>query len=315
MNGAGQKMCAQRAESGPPSVDRAIGALAARQHGVVSRTQLRDAGLSDAAVTRRAAAGRLHRLHAGVYTVGHTVLTQHARWLAAVLACGPDAALSHTSAAALWGLRPTATANIDVTVPRTGKRSRRPIRIHRPRTLQRDETTIKDRIPVTTPARTILDVAATLRQPDLERVLDRNEILELTDYPALAATARVHPGHPGARRLLQTLDRHEAGTTLTRSGLERLFLVLCNHHGLPRPKANTTVAGKEVDFLFEAQRLIVETDSWTYHRTRTAFENDRVRDAITTAAGYRTLRFTDHHLTADPAGVAATLEAVLAQKP
>jgi len=146
-------------------------------------------------------------------------------------------------------------------------------------------------------------------------VLDRNETLRLTDHPTLAATARAHPGHPGARKLLQTLDRHEAGTTRTRSGLERLFLALCDHHGLPRPMANAIVDGKEVDFLFEAQRLIVEADSWTYHRTRTAFENDRARDAITARAGYRTLRFTDDHLTTDPAGVVATLKAILAQNP
>ena len=150
------------------------------------------------------------------------------------------------------------------------------------------------------------------RRADLEHVLDRNEILELTDYPSLAALARGHPGHRGAHKLLTTMKTHDAGTNLTRSGLEVLFRQLCHDHGLPQPRVNTTVQGKEVDFLFEAARLIVETDSWRYHKTRRAFENDRARDARTTAAGYRTLRFTDRRLTNDPAAVAAAIAATLA---
>jgi len=311
MRDVGQNVPPVTAESGPRSVDRAIRALAARQHAVVTRAQLRSIGLADSSISQRAATGRLHRLHTGVYSVGHTLLTQHGRWMAAVLACGPDATLSHSSAAALWGLRRSATATIDVTVPRTGKRSRARIRIHRPRTLHPDETTTRRGIPVTTPARTILDVAATLRQPDLEHVLDRMEILELTDYPSLAALARAHAAHRGAHRLLGILDTHEAGTNLTRSGLEILFRHLCHDHGLPQPRVNTTVEGQEVDFLFEARRLIVETDSWRYHKTRRAFENDRARDAVTTAAGYRTLRFTDRQLTDNPNAVAATLTTIL----
>ncbi len=309
MAGAGRKVDAERPEFGPRSHERLISWLAGRQHGVVSRAQLREIGLSDRAISRRCAAGSLHRVHQGVYAVGHALLTARGRWMAAVLAGGPGAALSHNSAAALWELRPSSARLIDVTTRRTG-RARSGIRIHRPRTLHPDETTTKHGIPVTTPARTILDLAG-LKSIRLEHLLDRNEILELTDYPALAALARAHPRHRGARRLVQTLDRYEAGTTVTRSGLERLFLALCEHHGLPRPKANTTVQGKEVDFLFEHARLIVETDSWRYHKTRRAFENDRARDAIAARAGYRTLRVTDDHLTSDPTGVVATIIAIL----
>jgi very-short-patch-repair endonuclease len=112
--------------------------------------------------------------------------------------------------------------------------------------------------------------------------------------------------------LLATMQTHHAGTDLTRSGLERLFRQICSDHNLPSPKVNTTVEGKEVDFLFEPARLIVETDSWRYHKTRRAFENDRARDALTTAAGYRTLRVTDRRLTNDPAAVAAAIAATLA---
>lgn len=291
--------------------DRAIAALAARQHGVVSRPQLRALGFTDSAIDRRAAAGRLHRVHRGVYAVGHRVLSWHGRCLAAVLACGRGAALSHGSAAALWDLRRGAPVRIDVTVPTAGGRARRPIRVHRVATLRAGETTVKDAIPVTTPARTILDLAATLHVAHLENVVNRMEFLRVADYPALAALAHAHPGHRGARKLLQTIDLFDAETNLTRSDLEILFRQICKDHGLPEPAVNVTVEGKEVDFLFRAQRLIVEADSWRYHRSRRAFENDRARDVITTRAGYRTLRFTDRQLTNAPSDVAAAIGATL----
>jgi very-short-patch-repair endonuclease len=313
MSEVGQNMCVERAESGPVRVDRLIGALAARQHGVVTRAQLRDAGLSDAAITRRLPAGRLHRLHTGVYAVGHPVLGRRGRWMAAVLACGPGAALSHASAAALWELRASASAWIDVTVPRTGKRTRERIRIHRPRTLGPDEVTTRDGIPVTTPARTILDMAATLQESRLEHLLDQAEIRELTDYPALEALATAHPGHRGAGKLRAALRRHDAGTDVARSDLEILFKELCRARGLPAPRVNHRVEGKEVDFLFEAQKLVVETDSWRYHKTRHAFENDRARDAKLARAGYRTLRFTDTQIAHRAAAVAETIAVALVQ--
>ena len=257
-------------------------------------------------------AGRLHVVHRGVYAVGHTALGPDGRRMAAVLACGPGAALSHASAGALWGLRESWAVLTDITVPRAGGHKRAPLRIHRARDLRADEVTTRRAIPVTSPARTILDLAATLRQADLEYVLDRMEILELTDYPSLAALARAHTGHRGAHKLLATMRAHDAGANPTRSGLEVLFRQLCHDHGLPTPRVNTTIRGKEVDFLFAERRLIVETDSWRYHKTRRAFENDRARDALTTAAGYRTLRVTDRRLTNDPAAVAAAIAATLA---
>ena len=167
--------------------------------------------------------------------------------------------------------------------------------------------TTHEGIPVTTPARTILDLAAMLGRRPLERVLDRTELLELTDYPALRAIAHAHPGHRGARKLQSTLDTHHAGTTLTRSHLEERFLTLCREHGLPAPLVNSWPSGKEVDFRFPGHALIVEADSWTHHRSREAFENDRARDALRTRAGYRTLRFTYRQLADDPAAVAATV--------
>ena len=311
MSGAGRKVDDMRPEFGPLAAGERIAALAGRQYGVVSRVQLRDLGLSDRAISRRLADGRLLHMHHGVYAVGHSVLTVRGRWMSAVLAGGPGAVLSHASAAAFWELRRSSAVLIDVTTRRTG-RARRGLRIHRPRTLRPDETTIKDGIPVTTPARTILDLAATLQAAHLESVLDRNEILELTNYPALAALARARPGHHGAHKLLETLRRYDAGANLTRSGLEVLFRQVCHDHGLPQPRVNTTVEGKEVDFLFEHARLIVEADSWRYHKTRRAFDADRARDARHLERGHRTVRFTDRQVDSDPTAVARTLRTLLA---
>jgi very-short-patch-repair endonuclease len=251
-------------------------------------------------------------VHHGVYAVGHTVLGRNGRYMAAVLACGPRAALSHVAAADLWSMRRSDAVKVDVIVPTAGGRSRGGLRIHRHPSLRAAELTTHHGIPVTTPARTLLDLAATLQSARLERVLDQAEILELTDYPALDALARARPGHNGAKKLRRALATHLAGTTLTRSELEERFFGLCDEHGLPRPKVNERVAGKEVDFLFAAERLIVETDSWQFHRTRHAFENDRTRDALLLTHGYRTLRVTHRALTSDPASVAATIATVLA---
>jgi very-short-patch-repair endonuclease len=232
--------------------------------------------------------------------------------MAAVLAGGPDAVLSHAAAGALWELRPSDASRIDITVPHTtGARAQAGLRIHRSRRLA-DHVTTHERIPVTTPARTILDLAATLQRRPLERLLDRAENIRLTDVASLEALARAHAGHRGATTLLATLDTHTPGTTLTRSELEEVFLALCRAHDLPQPKVNHHVAGRERDFVFAAQRLVVETDSWAHHRSRHAFEDDRRRDAALLVAGYRTLRLTHTQLTTEPYTVAATIAAALA---
>jgi len=310
--GVGQFLPTISAETGPPPVDREIAALAARQHGVVSRGQLRDLGLADSAIGYRVSSGRLHRVHRGVFAVGHRRLPSLGAWSAAVLACGPGAVLSHAAAAALWDMRRSAASSVDVTIRRTGRLTRPGIRIHRPRTMPENETSAREGIPVTTPARTILDMAALLSPSRLEHLLDQAEIRELTDYPALDAIATAHPGHHGAARLQRAIETHCAGTNLTRSDLEILMKELCRTHGLPKPSINEQVAGKHVDFLFPAQRLIVETDSWRYHKTRQAFENDRARDVLTSRAGYRTLRFTDRQLERRPHEVVASIAVLLA---
>jgi hypothetical protein len=239
------------------------------------------------------ASGRLHRVHRGVYAVGHTIIDWRGRFLAAVLACGPGALLSHRSAAHLWGMRPTSTPRIDVTVPRTsGVRSSGRIAVHRPR--RAAETVVRDGIPVTTPGRTLADLATALPRRQLEKAAEMAEALQLH--------IAVDRDHPGAKRLAEVLDGHDLGTD-TRSGLEDEFLTLCDRYGIPRPRVNILVEGFLVDFCWPEERL-VETDG-RRHFTRAAFERDRARDALLTARDWRVMRFTRRQVCGDPVTVAA----------
>jgi very-short-patch-repair endonuclease len=293
-------------------VDRRIASLAAEQFGVVARRQLRAIGLTETGIARRVESGRLHRVRRGVYAVGYPVVGRHARWLAAVLACGPGALLSHSSAGALWGLRPSDATYVDVTVPGPSRRRGAGLRVHRASHLGAEEAGTHAGIPVTSAARTVLDLAASIHDDRaLQRVLDRAEVLRLTDVPRLVAVAEAHRGHHGAVRLRQALAEHTPGTTLTRSDLEERMLALCRKRGLPQPRVNHFVAGLEVDFLFAEQRLVVEADGWAFHRSRAAFERDRERDAALALAGHRVLRFTDRQVQREPATVAAAIRAAL----
>jgi predicted transcriptional regulator of viral defense system/very-short-patch-repair endonuclease len=297
------------------SADLAIADLARRQHGVITTRQLAELGLRQRAVSHRAAAGRLHRIHQGVYAVGHPLLSLRGRWMAATLTCGSGAVLSHAAAAALWELRATSATTIDVTVPTAGGRRRRAgLRVHRDPALAADEVTVRDGIPVTTPARTILDLAARLSERELERLLDQAEVERLADMFSFDAVLAKHAGHHRAAKLGRTLAHHAPGTTLTKSELEERFLAVCRAHGLPQPRVNATVAGLEADFVFDApHRLVVETDGWRYHGTRAAFERDRARDARLARARYRTLRFTDRQIAHDAEMVADTIAIALGQ--
>jgi very-short-patch-repair endonuclease len=275
---------------------------------VVTRGQLEALGLSRSAVGRRARAGRLHRVHRGVHAVGHPILTANGHRMAAVLACGPGAALSHASAAALWEIRPSSATKFDVSVRGPGGRGKRArVRVHRATTLREDEITKYQAIRVTTPARTLLDLASSLPRRALERALHPAEINELFDQTALQAAVDRHRGERGAGVLGSALAHHRVGTTGTKSELEERMLALCDRHGLPRPRANAWIEGLEVDFLFAAERLVVEADSYKYHRSRRAFERDRERDAILARAGYRTLRFTDRQMRRQAREVAQTI--------
>jgi predicted transcriptional regulator of viral defense system len=287
-------------------LDGQIAELARRQYGVVTRAQLHDVGLSRQAVDKRVRAGRLHRVHRGVYAVGHARLTKHARYLAAVLACGEGAVLSHASAAELWRLPCPPERSVHVTVPgRGGRAARNGIVVHRA-ALPEDEMTKVDGIPVTTPVRTVIDLADTSPRRTLERALDEAAYLRL-DLSGL----KPRPGRRGAGLLATVLAEHTAGTTRTRSELEELLLDLCHTHRLPRPEVNGHVLGYEIDFLWRPQRLVVETDSVAAHGTRAAFERDRVRDADLTAAGWRVVRITYRRLATSPDAVARLLRRLL----
>ena len=294
------------------STERALAALASRQHGVVARCQLLALGLGSSAIARRLDVGRLHPVHLGVYAVGHRVLGPDGRRMAAVLACGSGAVLGYASAAVLWSLRRSEPTVLHVVVPSTNRRRRSGVRVHRHPGLTAAEVTTRGRIPVTTPARTILDLAAAASDRGLKHALDQAEIQERTDYPALDALARAHPNHKGSARLRALLATYEAGTARTRSDLEVAFLELCQRDGLPRPLVNhEALAAHTVDFVFSDERVAVETDSWRWHRGRAAFERDRARDAALAAAGYRTLRFTDRQIEHAPATVVRALATAL----
>src|SRR5918992_2337338 len=240
------------------AMDMEIATLAAAQHGVVTRAQLRALGMSASAITRSANVGRLHRVHHGVFAVGPPVLTTEGRWMAAALAAGDGAVVSHATAAAAWDLRRLGSGAIHVTVPGDGGRRRRAgIRIHRS-TLEPGDATTHRGIPITTPARTLIDLAATLRGRPLEQALDRAEQLRIVDFADLRHRIAVRPGRPGSHALQAVLSRYTAGSTVTRSELEERFLALCDDHGLPRPEVNIRIEGFEVDFVWRDARVIVE---------------------------------------------------------
>jgi very-short-patch-repair endonuclease len=281
--------------------DREIAAIAGRQYGVVGRRQLLALGVGEDAIKRRLAAGRLHLLHRGVYAVGHTVLKVEGRWMAATLAT--SGVLSHASAAAAWDLRPLGAGAIHVTV-QANRRRRAGLRIHRSRSLERRDVTVHRGIPITTPARTIIDLASTLRGRPLESALDRAEHQRLLDFSEL----RHRPIPPS---LQAVLSLYTAQTNPTRSELEERFLELCDDHGLPRPQTNVRIEGFEVDFVWRDERLIVEVDGYAYHRSPSSFEADRERDATLTAAGWQVLRFTWAQIARRPGWVARAVISTL----
>jgi hypothetical protein len=271
--------------------DSEIAAVAGLQHGVMSRSQLLVMGLTAAAIGRRVSAGRLHPVYRGVYAVGHRVLTAEGRWMAATLATG--GVLSHATAAAAWDLLPLGGGVIHVTVPGDPGRKRRPgIRVHRSATIEPLDIVTHRKIPITTPIRTVLDMAATVKGRQLERLLDRSE--RRLDFTELQQRLETHPTRPGSPALQAVLSRYTVGSTVTRSELEEMFLRLCDDHGLPRPEVNTCIEGIECDFVWRDARLIVEVDGYAFHRH--TFAADRERDVVLKLAGWEVLRFAYEHI-------------------
>jgi very-short-patch-repair endonuclease len=276
----------------PAKGDLVIARIATRQHGVVTTAQARSAGLNDEGIRRRVASGRLHRVHRGVYAVGHRRLTFEGRCMAAVLALGDGAAVSHRSAAALWRMLPPHEGPIEVTVPGDGGREKRKgIKTHRSSTLIAGVSILRDGIRVTSAARTLRDLHRAVSDEIYRRAVRRALDLRLISSAQL-----------------------RSDDELTRSELERLFRSLCRRHRLPQPEVNARVDEFEVDFLWREQRLIVETDSWRHHGDRSAFERDRARDAHLQSLGFRVLRFTHRQLTAEQLAVIAALHPLLGQR-
>jgi hypothetical protein len=291
--------------------DHRIRRLADVQEGVLRHADLRRLGLTQQQIQHRREAGRLIDLHPYVYAVGHTRISVLGRRLAAVWTYGAAAVLSHRAAAAAWGLRSSGGGDVEVTVPTTAGLSQRAgTRLRR--TGRPLETTRLGLLPVTTPSRTLLDLAAVVPPHGVEAALKQADLLELFDLRALEAVAAAHPRHRGRKVLARLLAEARASElTLTLSELEDRFRALCDAHGLPRPAVNARPLGFRVDFLWPAVRLVVEVDGWRAHRTRAAFEADRARDQALTAAGFRVMRFTYRQVTGEPDAVAATLAAVL----
>jgi hypothetical protein len=299
-----------RDEPLPPGHE--LARLATRQHGVVSIRQLRRLGYSKHAVSRAAAGGRLHRLHQGVYAVGHTDFSPHGRCLAAVLGCGRGALLSHWSAAWLLGLMPTQPVPIHVTTP-TPRRGRPGLQIHRSRTFTEEDRALEKGIPVTSVARTALDLAARVRPHSVDRLLQRSEELELFNRPMFESVLARNRGHRGAAPLRRAILLY-GPPPFTRSGLERRFLELLQEGGFPKPATGYNEAGYELDVYWPSLRFAVELDVYETHGTRRAFEEDRLRQEDLKLAGVEMVRVTGPRLNREPERVLERLRRLLSMR-
>ena len=288
-------------------MDRAIGALAEDQHGVVSRAQLLELGFARGAITHRLKLGRLRQVHRGVYTIGHRLLTQDGRWMAAVLAYGSDAVLSHRAAAALWGMR--AGTWVEVTVP-SGRPPMDGIQVHRA-VLPPDERTTHRGIPTTTVPRTLLDLSAVVTRRHLRSALRETEHLRLTDPLSLHDLAERYPRRPGLKAIKALLNDASIGAKIIRSELEERFQDFLIRAELPLPQTNVIVEGYEVDCVWPEQRVIVELDGHASNSPAHAFELDRARDRRLEAAGWRVIRITWRQLEKESGLVEADLRRLL----
>lgn len=296
-----------------PAAHGALAELARRQHGVVSIRQLTGPlGYSRNAVSRAVQGGRLHRLYQGVYAVGHTRLSLHGRCLAAVLACGPDALLSHLSAAWLWNLTKTSPLPASVSTP-LHRRRKASIRVHEARSLALEDRTLREGIPVTALPRTLLDLAATVRFDWLERMVERPEESGLFDLRAMEELLARTVGHHGHGRLRRAISLYQP-SSFTRSGLEKRFLELCLEAGLPQPRMNYVEHGFELDCYWPEYRFAVELDVFETHGTRAAFERDRKRQEDLLLAGIQMTRITGPRLEQEPAEVIKRVARLLEER-
>ncbi len=291
--------------------DWLIAELAGLQYGVVARSQLLAMGIGEGAIATRVRRYRLHRLHRGVYAVGHLALVPLAREMAAVLACGPGSFVSHRSAAAVWHLvRESSDDQVDVTVASTGRGARDGLRIHRSRQLSAQDVKRFRGLPVASPARAVIDFAEDASDRELERAVHEALARNLLNAATLTSASERFRGRRGVARLRRLIGGADQ-PMLTRSEAEERFLSLVRAAELPSPEVNVLLDGYEVDFLWRDQRLVVEVDGYQFHSSRRAFERDRRRDADLQASGFSVLRLTWRQIVDEPyATIARTTRAL-----
>lgn len=276
----------------------------------MSREQLLALGFTKSAIEHRLRTGRLHPIRRGIYAVGRRHLDREGRWMAAVLACGPGAALSHRSAAALWGFAKEHPDYIGLSVLRPSEARLPGVRVHRRPNLPAEDITQRRNIPLTQPVRTFLDLVSVMGPRNLERAVNEADKLDVIDADALRKALDDHAGEPGVRPLRRILDQHTF--RLSDDELERLFRPLASAAGLPVPLTKHKLGRFEVDFFWPSLGLVVETDGWRYHRTPSAQTRDALRFQTHTAAGLTPLRFSHHQVKYEPAHVKTVLTATAA---
>jgi very-short-patch-repair endonuclease len=286
--------------------------LATAQHGLVLREQLLLAGFTRGAIEHRIAVGELGVVHRGVYLVGHAAPAPFVYEMAAALYYRGHALISHRSAAAIWGLIPEPPTEVQLTIVGRDCRSRAGLRLSRTQNLDPRDFRWRAGLPVTAPARTLIDLSADATQPELEHSLAEARILKLVSRRELLAALARAPRRAGAGRLRALLEA-EGDQGFTRSAAERRLLELITRAQLPRPEVNVRLCGYEVDALWREAKLVVEIDGHAFHGHRAAFERDRKRDQILAAAGYRVVRVTWRQLVQEPLAVAVRLAQALAR--
>ena len=290
---------------------REVATVAARQRCLITREQLQALGVRRGGIQRALEGGRLHRIHRGVYAVvASQALPPLAIEQAAVLALGPNAYISHHSAAALWGIRPPGK-QIEVTVVGRERASRDGIRVHRVRMLGRRDTRLLEGLPITSAARTLLDIALDLPDRELERALDESIATRKTSLAGVRAVLRDYPRRPGSVRL-GALASHGRTLTMTRSECEERFLALVRRAGLPGPEVNARVSRFEVDFCWRRQGVIVEIDGFFFHSSGAALARDHRRDAALQQMGFLVIRILARELVASPESVLVRVASALA---
>jgi predicted transcriptional regulator of viral defense system len=290
--------------------------LAERQYAVVALWQLEDLGLNVKVVDKRVAAGRLHRVHRGVYAVGHGLLSHKGHLMAAVLACGPGTVLSHRSAAFLHGILDDSRNRVDVIAPNRRGRAPAGISAHRDGTLTEADRVVIERIPCTSLARTLLDIAATQSPDTLRYAVTQSEVEEVFDLAEVIELLKRSKGQRGVARLRLAIELHDPQEQEARLELEKKLLRLFKRAGF-RPEVNGHLLVNGIslmpDFMWRDARLIVEADSRRVHGTATAFEKDRLRDQRLAAAGWTVIRVTWRQATEEPERLTRTLRALLAR--